>query len=205
MKTDSYYCYYLLWLDKMSAPIPAQDAEFDIAPPPAPVSPGNNLVAPLPVPPAPAQRLVAPAPPAPVQRLVAPPLPGRTAGTIPVPTGFLAPPAPPPKLPSLRAENILEGKALQKQLPGITITGVTGRTLGLQANLNELFAQEDDESFEDFETRMELTQKLASIPGLQLNNITAVTAGFLIMKQSKLGVTYTPDVQSVLVHLLGLL
>lgn len=91
------------------------------------------------------------------------------------------------------------------KMPGITVATATSPAAQATADINDLVQNEADEIPEDFEARRRLTLKLASIPDYKLNNTTAVTAGHLLMKKSKLGVNYDPDVEAALAYLTALL
>lgn len=117
----------------------------------------------------------------------------------------------PTKVPAI---NVLPGKpvlttaeteAIITKMPGINVSGITPATAQMSADIENLIQKEEDESPEDFEARRRLTLKLASIPDYKLNNSTAVVAGHLMMKKSKLGVTYDPDVEGAVTYLASLL
>jgi hypothetical protein len=96
-------------------------------------------------------------------------------------------------------------EAILAKMPGVTVTGVTPVPGQVAPNVNDLLKQETDETAEDFEARSRLTLKLVAIPDYKLNNVTAVTAAHMMMKKSKLGLTYDPEVESALAYLTGLL
>ena len=106
--------------------------------------------------------------------------------------------------PQPAAKNI-DIAAILAKMPGITIATVTPPAGQVPADINDLLQKEADESEADFEARRRLTLLLAGIPDYKLNNATAVTAGHLMMKKSKLGVTYDPDVESAIAYLAALL
>ena len=110
--------------------------------------------------------------------------------------------------------SVQEGKLVNKavdvesilsKMPGISVTGITPPPSQVPVDINDIIQKEDDESDDDFEARRRLTLLLASIPDYRLNNATAVTAGHIMMKKSKLGVTYDSDVESAIAYLVALM
>lgn len=89
------------------------------------------------------------------------------------------------------------------KLPGVTIAGVTPGVAPVTATLDDLLRQESSESVEDFAARKVLTQKLVGLPSLGLNNSAAVVLGQMLYKKTKYGVTYSPEVEVVLSHVLA--
>lgn len=92
-----------------------------------------------------------------------------------------------------------------EKMPGISISGNTPAPTRVSADINDILQKEADETLEDFEARRILTLKLVSIPDYKLNNSTAVIAGLIMMKKSKLGITYDNDVESAIGYLTALL
>ena len=75
----------------------------------------------------------------------------------------------------------------------------------MKTDINDILHKETDETPEDFEARRRLTLRLTSIPNYKINNATAVTAGLMMMKKAKLGITYEPDIESALSYLTSLI
>ena len=110
-----------------------------------------------------------------------------------------------PQLPAQPAATTLDVNAILTNMPGITVSTVTPPPGHVPADINDLLKKETDETTEDFEARRRLTLQLASIPDYKLNNVAAVTAGLIMMKKSKLGVSYDPDVEAAITYLTALL
>jgi len=91
------------------------------------------------------------------------------------------------------------------KMQGITISTGSEQPSVVPININDILIKETDETVEDFEARKILTHQLASIPDYKLNTYAAVTAGLIMMKKSKLGVSYTPDVEAAIGYLIELL
>jgi len=96
-------------------------------------------------------------------------------------------------------------EAILVKMPNITISAGTAVPPQVAADINDMLQREADETLDDFEARRRLTIKLASIPDYKLSNTAAVTAGFIMMKKSKLGITYDPDIESAIAYLTALL
>jgi hypothetical protein len=90
-------------------------------------------------------------------------------------------------------------------MQGISVATLTPYPAQIPADINELLQKETDETPEDFEARRRLTLQLASIQDYKLNNVSAVTAGLMMMKKAKLGLTYEQDVEAALSYLTSLL
>ena len=90
-------------------------------------------------------------------------------------------------------------KMLEK-MPGLNISAIMGT---VSPDINDLLQKESDESPEDFDSRKQLTLRLASLTEISLNNTTAVQVGFLVMKKTKLGVLYDRDVEQAISYLLA--
>ena len=151
-------------------------------------------------------------------------LPRITVGVTPPVTSVLPPPKitsvlPPPKITSvlppiapiktISLTPILprpgpvpaEIETLISQMPGITISGSGKVTGSVVADIDDLLQKESDETDADFQTRTTLSHKLASLPNYPLNKATAVTIGALMMKKSRLGLTYDANVENALLYL----
>jgi hypothetical protein len=129
----------------------------------------------------------------------------KTSPTVPVLAG-LAPKSPLiPVVQPKTAAPAVDVEALLAKMPGITVLGVSQTQGQVPANVEDLLIKESDETSEDFEARKQLTMKLASIPDYKLNNATAATVAHMMMKKTKLGVTYDHDIESALTYLTGLL
>jgi len=143
--------------------------------------------------------------------IVAPPVPNPVTGLTlnPVPNiPLIAPLITQPTVPPLAAQpaaKTVDVGAILAKMPGVTVATITPPAPQVTADINDLLQKEADESDADFEARRRLTLLLVSIPDYHLNNATAVTAGHLMMKKSKLGVTYDPDVESAIAYLAALL
>ena len=113
-----------------------------------------------------------------------------------------------PKIPPIPKPTVTKGvdvAAILSKMPGMSVTGITPAPTQVSADINDILHKESDESDDDFEARRILTLKLASIPDYTLNNETAVVAGNIMMKKSKLGITYDLDIESVIAYLIALL
>jgi hypothetical protein len=99
----------------------------------------------------------------------------------------------------------IDVEAILSKMPGISVIAVTSNPEQVQANINDVLKKETDETSEDFEARRRLTMQLANIPNYKLSNATAVVAGLIMMKKSKLGVNYDPDVEAAIRYLMALL
>ncbi|CAH6420758.1 Hypothetical protein HVR_LOCUS1282 [uncultured virus] len=108
-------------------------------------------------------------------------------------------------LPGQGVSKTVDVATILAKMPGITVAGVTPAPAQVQADINDLFHKEEDETDDDFEARRRLTIKLASIPDYKLNNETAMVAGNIMMKKAKLGVSYDPDVEAAITYLAALL
>jgi hypothetical protein len=73
------------------------------------------------------------------------------------------------------------------------------------SDINDIIQKQDSEDTDDFEVRKTLTLKLASIPDYKLNNVTAVTVGYMLMHKAKIGFKYDDDIESALSYLTELL
>lgn len=73
------------------------------------------------------------------------------------------------------------------------------------ANLDDILRIETGESNEDFAKRKDLTHKLANIKDFKVNNMTAMVAASMLIKKTKLGVTYDANIENALSYLLSLL
>ena len=102
-------------------------------------------------------------------------------------------------------DTTLDVESILSKMPGISVTAITPPPSQVPADINDIIQKEDAENDDDFEARRRLTLLLASIPDYRLNNATAVTAGHIMMKKSKLGVTYDSDVESAIAYLVALL
>ena len=123
--------------------------------------------------------------------------------------GLTITPAKTPNINTLPAQattnKAIDVEAILTKMQGINVSGITPATTPVPADIESMFQKETDESPEDFEARRRLTLKLASIPDYKLNNSTAVVAGLIMMKKSKLGITFDPDVQAAITYLTSLL
>lgn len=79
-------------------------------------------------------------------------------------------------------------------------TKVTGA-----GNLDDLLVRETAESRDQFEYRIALTKRIATIPDYKLDNIASVTLGQMIMKKSYIGVRYSDEVENAITYILNLL
>jgi len=104
-----------------------------------------------------------------------------------------------PKQPPVDVNEVLA------KMPGITISAINSSTTPIPADIHDILQREADETEEDFQARERLTITLSTIPDYKLNNTTAVIAGYIMMKKSKLGITYDPDVESAIGYLVALL
>ena len=128
---------------------------------------------------------------------LAPKLGGLTLQTAVQP---LAPPlAAQPTAKTVDVEGILS------KMSGINVSTITPPVGQIPADINDIIKKENDESPEDFEARRRLTLQLANIPDYKINNVTAVAAGLMLMKKSKLGIGYDADVEAALSYLTALL
>ena len=112
---------------------------------------------------------------------------------------------PAPILPAQPPAKTIDVAAILEKMQGISVATVTPSPAQIPADINDLLQKEADETPEDFEARRRLTLQLASIPDYKLNNSTAVTAGLIMMKKAKLGLTYDPDVEAAVSYLTSLL
>lgn len=96
-------------------------------------------------------------------------------------------------------------EGILSKMSGINVSTITPLVGQIPADINDIIKKENDESPEDFEARRRLTLQLANIPDYKLNNVTAVTAGLMLMKKSKLGLGYDADVEAALSYLTALL
>ena len=110
-----------------------------------------------------------------------------------------------PQLAPMKNAKDIDVAAILSKMPNINVTSITPPPAQVPTDINDMIQKESDESDEDFEARRRLTLRLSSIPDYQLNNATAVTAGHIMMKKSKLGLTYDPDVESAVAVLVALL
>ena len=108
-------------------------------------------------------------------------------------------------LPARPLANTVDVTDILAKMPNVSIMGLTANPAAVSADINDLLQKETDETAEDFEARRRLTLKLASIPDYKLSNVAAVTAGFIMMKKAKLGLTYDPDVEAAISYLTALL
>jgi hypothetical protein len=90
---------------------------------------------------------------------------------------------------------------LQK-MPGISINPAPNEE-NVNITINDLLKQESSESDDDFALRAELTIKLIDELNYKLNLNTAVTIGHIIMKKAKLNLTYDPDLEFAIQHLMN--
>jgi len=137
-----------------------------------------------------------------------PSIPGIVQTTLtlnPQAPGLTLTPTQVPVLQPRPAAKTVDVSAILKNMPGITITSVTGAPVTVETDIMDLLKKESDEDPNDFEARKRLTLLLGSIPDYKLNNTTAVTAGMIMMKKSKLGLTYDPDVEAAISYLTALL
>ena len=101
--------------------------------------------------------------------------------------------------------NANEIEEIISKMPNITVSSITSPTFQISPDINDLLQKEQDEDDDDFETRKSLTLQLASIPDYKINNATAVTAAHMMMKKSKLGIGYDPDMENAIAVLVTLL
>lgn len=92
-------------------------------------------------------------------------------------------------------------ESILAKMPGINIKPVSNF---VPANINDILSKESDETPMDFERRKRLTMTLSTIPQFRINNTTAVTAGLMLMKKSRLGITYDVEIEAALDYLLSL-
>ena len=107
-----------------------------------------------------------------------------------------------PQLPP--ATKKVDVEAIFAKMPGITITGTPGAP-DIAPDVNDLLIKDSSESDDEFEARRTLTLKLASIPDYKLNGSTCLTIGHMMMKKSKMGLTYDPDIENAIGYLMALL
>jgi hypothetical protein len=132
-------------------------------------------------------------------------------GQVAQPTGLTLAPMPKPNIPSVGGLDVvkpttpalapsMDAVSLLEKLPGITITALTPAALQTSPDINNLMQKEADESDDEFEARRRLTLRLTEIMigGNKINNAAAVVIGFIMMKKSKLGVEYDPEIEATL-------
>jgi hypothetical protein len=130
------------------------------------------------------------------------------APLIPQLAGLAITPTKPPTAPVLQGKpglSTAEMEAIITNMQGINIAGITPPAAQTPADIESMLQKEADESPEDFEARRRLTLRLVSIPDYKLNNSTAVVSGLIMMKKSRLGITYDPDVEGAITYLTSLL
>lgn len=139
------------------------------------------------------------APTATIPKAVIPPSPN-----IPVLGGLSTRPTA-PVLAAQTAPTAANVNEILTKMSGISVSTVTPPPEQVPVDINDLLKKEADETPEEFEARRRITLQLASIPDYKLNNTAAVVAGLMLMKKSKLGITYDADVESALTYLTSLL
>lgn len=70
-------------------------------------------------------------------------------------------------------------------------------------DINDIITQDEYESNEEFLIRKTITLKISALEDYELNPISAVVTGRLIINKVKLGVTYEPHVEALLEKLLS--
>ena len=65
-------------------------------------------------------------------------------------------------------------------------------------DINDIITQDEYESDAEFLARKKITLKLATLEEYELNPMSAVVTGRLIINRAKLGVTYEPHVEELL-------
>jgi hypothetical protein len=68
-----------------------------------------------------------------------------------------------------------------------------------------MFQKEAAENDDEYQARRILTLKIANIPDLKVNNVTSLSLGYLMSKKAKLGLSYHPDIENVLMYIGNLL
>ena len=121
----------------------------------------------------------------------------------PMPTAFTPQPITTVQLQAPNQKQLNINEILAK-MPGISLT-VPPVIPGQADDINVLIVKEGDETPEDFEARRRLTLRLVAIPDYKLNNVTAVVAALIMMRKSKLGITYDIDVENAIAYLMNLL
>ena len=98
---------------------------------------------------------------------------------------------------------ILENKLAEMKVLGLNVANLTSVPEQIQPEINQLLLKEIDETLDDFEARKQLTYKILSV--ITLNNVTAVTVGFMMMKQAKLGLKYDSEIEEAIIYIRNLL
>ena len=129
-------------------------------------------------------------------------LPTAQVPTIPAIGGLVIPQQQPPAPATKKID--VDVEAIFAKMPGITITGTPGAP-DIAPDVNDLLIKDSSESDDEFEARRTLTLKLASIPDYKLNGSTCLTIGHMMMKKSKMGLTYDPDIENAIGYLMALL
>jgi len=104
-----------------------------------------------------------------------------------------------------RPMNSDEINTLIKEMPGIYLLEDKRKQISVTANINDLLEKEADELDLDFSTRSQLTLLIASLSEPKINNITAVTIGFMIMKKVKSGITYDDNIENIISYIISIL
>ncbi len=72
-------------------------------------------------------------------------------------------------------------------------------------DIHDIIIQDEYETVEEFMARQNITLKIATIEEYELNPVSAVVIGRMIMNKIKLGVTYDAHVEQLIEKLLTLI
>jgi len=96
-----------------------------------------------------------------------------------------------------------EMELLLEKIPGINVS--TNTISYDRLELSDLLEKEAQESVKDFNTRKEITLKIARINNPVIKNNTCIVLGLMIAKKLRFGIKYDEDVETLIKDILAML